>query len=79
MKQTGNKILSVWCSEVRRQTCDLIELMEMAQPLAHYYLFMEDDFRCCTHPIMRAHAMHSSILKSLQGLPCVGLNQAAVT
>ena len=35
----------VACREVRRQTCDLIELMEMAQPLAHYYLFMEDDFR----------------------------------
>lgn len=35
----------LWCSEVRRQTCDLIELMETAQPIAHYYLFMEDDFR----------------------------------
>ncbi|KAA6429434.1 MAG: hypothetical protein FRX49_00828, partial [Trebouxia sp. A1-2] len=34
---------------VRRQTCDLIELMEMAQPIAHYYLFMEDDFRMCPH------------------------------
>ena len=32
--------------EVRKQTCDLIELMETAQPMAHYYLFMEDDFRC---------------------------------
>ena len=32
--------------EVRKQTCDLITLLEMAQPLSHYYLFMEDDFRC---------------------------------
>ena len=31
--------------EVRKQTCDLITLLEMAQPLSHYYLFMEDDFR----------------------------------
>lgn len=31
---------------MRRQTCDLIELMEMAQHMAHFYLFMEDDFRC---------------------------------
>lgn len=33
------------CREVRKQTCDLITLLEMAQPLSHYYLFMEDDFR----------------------------------
>ena len=36
---------SVTCREVRKQTCDLITLLEMAQPLSHYYLFMEDDFR----------------------------------
>ena len=33
---------------MRRQTCDLITLLEMAEPLSHYYLFMEDDFRCAT-------------------------------
>ena len=32
--------------EVRKQTCDLITLMEMAVPMSSYYLFMEDDFRC---------------------------------
>ena len=31
---------------MRKQTCDLITLLEMAAPLSHYYLFMEDDFRC---------------------------------
>ena len=36
------------CREVRKQTCDLITLLEMAEPLSHYYLFMEDDFRCAT-------------------------------
>ncbi|CAL5222351.1 g4702 [Coccomyxa viridis] len=37
--------------EVRKQTCDLITLLEMAQPLSHYYLFMEDDFRVCPYAI----------------------------
>ncbi|CAK0787359.1 hypothetical protein CVIRNUC_010579 [Coccomyxa viridis] len=37
--------------EVRRQTCDLITLLEMAEPLSHYYLFMEDDFRVCPYAI----------------------------
>ena len=30
---------------MRKQTSELITLLEMAQPLSHYYLFMEDDFR----------------------------------
>lgn len=38
------------CREVRKQTCELITLLEMAQPLSHYYLFMEDDFRCARTP-----------------------------
>ena len=33
------------CREVRRQTCDLVTLMDVAQPLSHYFMFMEDDFR----------------------------------
>jgi len=33
------------CRQVRRQTCDLISLLEMAEPLSHYYMFLEDDFR----------------------------------
>ena len=34
------------CREVRRQTCDLVTLMDVAQPMSHYFMFMEDDFRC---------------------------------
>ena len=43
---------SLLCREVRRQTCELITLLEMAQPLSLYYLFMEDDFRCARHPLL---------------------------
>lgn len=39
------------CREVRRQTSELITLLEMAQPLSHYYLFMEDDFRCAKNSL----------------------------
>ncbi len=31
--------------QVRKQTCDLVSLMETSAPFSHYYLFMEDDFR----------------------------------
>jgi len=31
--------------EVRKQTLDLIQLLEHSQHLAQYYMFMEDDFR----------------------------------
>ena len=31
--------------EVRRQTCDLISLMEAGTPDSEHYMFMEDDFR----------------------------------
>lgn len=34
-------------SEVRKQTCDLITLMEMGAATSQYYMFMEDDFRVC--------------------------------
>ena len=30
---------------MRKQTLDLVQLLELAAPLGHYYLFMEDDFR----------------------------------
>ena len=43
------------CREVRRQTCDLISLLEMAQPLSHYYVFMEDDFRSASGPAQKAY------------------------
>lgn len=43
---TADKYETVTHREVRKQTGDLITLLEMAQPLSHYYLFMEDDFRC---------------------------------
>ena len=42
------------CREVRRQTCDLVSLLEMAQPLSHYYMFMEDDFRLAPGPAQKA-------------------------
>ena len=32
--------------EVRKQTLDLIQLLEHSRQLAQYYMFMEDDFRC---------------------------------
>ena len=32
--------------EVRRQTRDLVALLELAKPLGAYYMFMEDDFMC---------------------------------
>lgn len=54
-------------SQVRRQTCDLIELMEMAQPVAHYYLFMEDDFRMCPHTMR----LLPYILAKLNAMPSV--------
>ena len=31
--------------EVRKQTLDLIQLLEHSRQLAQYYMFMEDDFR----------------------------------
>lgn len=31
--------------EVRRQTCDLISLLQSAHNASHYFMFMEDDFR----------------------------------
>ena len=38
--------------EVRKQTLDLVQLLEHSQHLARYYMFMEDDFRCerCSSP-----------------------------
>ena len=38
--------VSAHCREVRRQTRDLVALLELAQPLGAYYMFMEDDFMC---------------------------------
>jgi len=40
-----HNVMGCMCREVRRQTCDLISLLEMAEPLSHYYMFLEDDFR----------------------------------
>eukprot|EP00884_Botryococcus_braunii_P003153 jgi/Botrbrau1/12839/Bobra.0045s0008.1 len=37
--------------EVRKQTRDLVTLMNMAKGLSHYYMFMEDDFRVCPFAI----------------------------
>ncbi|KAK3263399.1 hypothetical protein CYMTET_27790 [Cymbomonas tetramitiformis] len=34
---------------VRKQTCDLVTLIEMARDISDYYLFMEDDFAVCPH------------------------------
>ena len=31
--------------EVRKQTLDLVQLLEHSRHLARYYMFMEDDFR----------------------------------
>ena len=36
-------------SAVRKQTLDLIALLELTQGVGHYYLFMEDDFMCANH------------------------------
>ncbi|KAK9825323.1 hypothetical protein WJX74_009420 [Apatococcus lobatus] len=41
--------------EVRRQTCNLVALLEAAQPWAHHYMFMEDDFRVCPNTIRILH------------------------
>jgi hypothetical protein len=38
-------VVGAHCSEVRKQTCDLITLMEMGAATSQYYMFMEDDFR----------------------------------
>lgn len=47
-------LLCCVCRQVRKQTCDLITLLETSLPMSHYYLFMEDDFRCLL-------SVHSSI------------------
>jgi len=41
--------------EVRKQTCDLITLMEMGANTSDYYMFMEDDFRVCPHFVRATH------------------------
>ena len=51
---------ALMCREVRRQTCDLISLLEMAQPRSHYYMFMEDDFRLASGPAQKAQTMVTS-------------------
>ena len=68
---------SFCCREVRRQTCDLIELMEMAQPMAHYYMFMEDDFRCTSlmHCLMHCR-MHC--LMHCMNLLCINSGTVAM-
>ena len=57
---------------VRKQTADLIMLLEAAQHLAHYYLFLEDDFRCAACSQMTASASHSYVAHAagLQTRPC---------
>ena len=51
------------CREVRRQTCDLVTLMDVAQPLSHYFMFMEDDFRyACVRPASPHGGCHHSDL-----------------
>lgn len=35
--------------QVRKQTCDLVAMLELAGPLAQNYFFMEDDFHSCGH------------------------------
>jgi hypothetical protein len=50
------------CSEVRRQTCDLITLMDLGAASSQYYMFMEDDFRVYAphrHPNPRASVSSS--------------------
>lgn len=37
--------------EVRRQTCDLISLLQSAHNASHYFMFMEDDFRVCPNAL----------------------------
>ncbi|KAK9919150.1 hypothetical protein WJX75_009727 [Coccomyxa subellipsoidea] len=41
--------------QVRKQTCDLITLLETSLPMSHYYLFMEDDFRLCPNGVRIIH------------------------
>mmetsp|Transcript_35408 Transcript_35408/g.59675 ORF Transcript_35408/g.59675 Transcript_35408/m.59675 type:complete len:456 (-) Transcript_35408:522-1889(-) len=41
--------------EVRKQTCDLISLMELAANTSEYYMFMEDDFHVCPHFLRATH------------------------
>lgn len=41
--------------EVRRQTCDLVTLIEHAAPKSRYFMFMEDDFTTCLNGIRILH------------------------
>ena len=52
------------CREVRRQTCDLVTLMDVAEPLSHYFMFMEDDFRCSCLLCQCCRCMRSSACSS---------------
>ena len=46
-----NNPQSIPGSAVRKQTLDLITLLELTQSVGHYYLFMEDDFMCAKNRV----------------------------
>jgi len=63
------------CSEVRKQTCDLITLMEMGAATSQYYMFMEDDFRVYAPAAVR-NIFHRS---SERGAPRVQIPHPVAT
>lgn len=50
-------------SQVRKQTCDLVSMLELAAPLADFYYFMEDDFHVCGHMARPAAPRSCSALR----------------
>jgi len=56
--------------EVRKQTLDLIQLLEHSRQLAQYYMFMEDDFRRASAFTAPSHARAIPLI-SLAPLPVI--------